>query len=573
MAKRLWLMALLVATQGACDPALAPDAGSPSDAATSDTLELDASALDVSLEDGTVPDASPLDSGPRTDGGASPDTGMLADSATDSGTVSGVILTGGVHSARIDLSALGSEIAGSTTEIEYALVFGTNPPDRPSISGTVDRAALATAIDLDHIPLPGVYRVYVRELSTSGAGPWGPPSAPVNVRQPSAVSGRPWMSEVLSMTGHGVVGSIVGRTSTAPLVTVDASTMSVSAINAVLPSGVNASTNPRGEVIVRVTGDDVTLADFFFRDVQISVSTSADRAVIEQCVFSPPNFGAAILVVRGGSPGHVARINHNTVLGARRFGGTGQFITAQIGRSTSELSGRIDEIAHNFVSGLSNDPMTVGGSSVSGGLQIHHNVLDAIGWVTGNASWENNHPHGDMVTINASFGNGTDVYSNVMWPHEQAVVDIPALGLGLAGEGELAGEYRPYAGNFQFVLGDEGFAANNNWIRANPIGSTSPTMTGAIRVYQNLVPKGDLMPGPPMQFNRGYTDSAVYDNVFAPNTRANGPGYGGATDTDLASAYFRGTATPVYSGADNLNYWTGAAWSSVSTPSALPSPL
>jgi len=509
---------------------------------------------------------------------------------------SGAVFTGGALSGTISLSGLAP--SGGTTDVEWRLCPAAGDvtaqlwPSLPAtggVDGFVPVAALGTPIPVSYIPLPGPYVVHTREWAGASPGPWAAASAPGTVTDTAAALAKPWYAEVAALIGHGALGTTVGRTATAPLTLIDAGLMSATEINAALPPGwsFNAGNVTLSAPSGASAANPAVLENYEIRGMKMNITAGQDHIHVRQCLIYPTAYSGApfILVFRGG---RLRDFSHNTVIGPRRFGGTGQVAQCQYPVSSpGQGRGIIDHISWNLCSGMSGDCFSTTGSPVTradgpDGCWIHHNVLDAVAWVTGfsgSGNWHDtsNAPHGDLITVKGSYDNGTFIEDNVFWHVPVEPVTIPAS-VAHDGIARIAGAARPFAGSRGNPLGDIGHSSQNNVCRIvtdNLQIVDATTWAGPVRVTRFIHNRWAGMAGLPWDLNssaRAAGNTAIWDGISGasdPSQSYDAAAFAN-TERTQAAGYF--LSDPTYSG-NIVNCWTGAAVGGIGAPSNLASPL
>lgn len=481
----------------------------------------------------------------------------------------GATITGGTWGATVDMSAMSP--SGSATHIEWAVSYGSNTETEYAHTGSVAVGAIGTPFATQRILYPGNYVVYTRELASgSPISAWSTASSPSVVTAPSSVTGKAWWSDVMALTGPTALGTTIGRTSAAGINIIDGNTMTQSAINALLPAGASySSSNQR----ITVTGTGVTLENYDMSNVGITINNNA-TCTVQQCIIRVAQQAiAAVQVLIGG---RALGVSNCTFYGGRVFynnaGAVNAVKNANGGTGPSQNYGKLDEVSYCYFVGLTQDPIKTSGSDAVGGSKIHHNVVEACGWIDGNASWELNNPHADSVTARGAFGGGVDLYYNFL---NQAPFYI------LDSEYGKTGQWAGYAGNKLNKLGNTGIVSQNNWFRVAADTGNTPYW-GRIRARQNINVRWLGMPGAPTQWSDNGGDAACYDNVMAGRT-LDYTTYTNWANTDSVATidhYYNGTVIPDYGAGStdgepntNLNFWTGAELTQIGSEGSLASPL
>ena len=440
------------------------------------------------------------------------------------------------------------------------------------------KSALGQTVTVDRMALTGLYRVYVRQMQNGSAlTGFQLATASAQAKDSSQVAAKAWMSGVQSLLGANALGNTVGRTSTAALKVIDRSTMSISQINALLPSGANLSKSSyNGVETINVSGQGVVLSNYLFKGVQIRLKGSAKNFEFSQNLVYPTSSAVISMNFIQAEPGsHTKMIKNNTVLGPRKIRGTKQFFTAQQKNSSATNYAQVDLIEGNFFSGMFGDNMVVQGSNVTGGLIIRNNVFDAAGWVTGKNDWHTlypNHPHADLITVTAAFGNGIRIVNNVFWQNPVEPVSIPAS-ISPDGVAKHAGSMRRYAGNALNPLDTGGIIAQNNAIRVMPNSGTTTGFT-KVRIHQFYQVSWHNMPGAAFQFSGqalNQKNVALYDGVACSVDSNNGV-WSNLERATLDGLFHRNKPRPNYMN-NVLNVWTGQSYPTVGSPSILRTPL
>lgn len=528
--------------------------------------------------------------------------GAAGDSKTatpTAGAASGATFTGGVMSGTVDLSGLTPGAGVDAVEWRVCPAWGdVDSPVWPStpqilLNPVVPVASLGTPVSVPWIAVPGDYVVYTREISGGTPGPWSAASAPGTVTAPAAVTGKSWYASVAALMGPNALGATVGRTSTNPLTLIDAYTMSAAAISAALPSGwtFNSTNSTISPPSGASASNPAVLEDYELRGVRITISAGRDHVHIRQCLIYPADLGgnATVLIFRGG---RLREFSHNTVIGPRFYDGSGQVVQCQYPFSSGQGRGIVDEIAWNFITGMSGDCFSVTGSPVTrtggqpNGTWVHHNVLDAVAYVTGfpgssgkTGNWHDtaNAPHGDLITVKGSYDQGVRIEDNVFWQIPVEPVSIPAS-LSHDGVAKVAGAARPFAGSRGNPLGNDGHSSQNNIARIvqdNGQYVDASTWAGPVRVTRFIHSRWAGMSGLPFDHSAealAASDVAVWDGIAAGSDP--GQAYGAANFTNTTrttlNAYF--LDNPTYT-AGLVNFWTGAAIAGVGTAADLTSAL
>ena len=530
---------------------------------------------------------------------------------TASGDTGAALLTGGTRQVTLDLSQLSP--AGETTHIDWAVspqgapaTESTWPAKPATYSGgslyvggfntRVPVANIGTPITVDFIPLPGPYVAYTREVVNGVPGSWSSASSPATVTAPSGVTSKTWYSEVASLIGPTALGNTVGRTSVSALTVIDPLTMTQGEIEAALPSGwsfVDSGTSKELIPTTGTSGSPRVLENYTLRNCRILVNSGVDYIEIRNCNLYHSRYssgtlqGNGLIRIEGG--GRVRVVKNCNIFGNRiseiaGIGQSGQSVVCVANNSSPTVYGIVDEISYNFITGTKDDCASIMGASTSRGgadpegCWVHHNVLDAQGYVDGDSVWGTGEgPHADLLTVKGSVGNGVRIEKNVLWQIPIEPCSVPSS-LDPNGIQRYAGAARQYAGGRGNILSTSGLGGQNNAFRIVPDNNQlSSLYEGPIRITQNLHVKWMGMQGSSYDTNttsEALGDIAVWDNIFG-NKDGNG-NYGRTNLENLLSTAAGGMyislVYPDYS-AEYVQFWTGVGWLDRGTPGDLATPL